>query len=83
MMRQKDYVSVKPGYNVGVITQNQVVLKYGVASTVFGDQMNNNKKRRFLLRSLRKVDIEAGIYFSSHNIRKMYQFLMKLSAGYK
>lgn len=51
--------------------------------TVFGDQFNNNGKRRFLLRSLRKVDIETGIYYTSHNIRKIYQFLMQESSRYK
>lgn len=44
--------------------------------TVFGDQFNNNKKRRFLLKGLPKVNIEAGLYYISHNIRKIHGYLL-------
>jgi hypothetical protein len=51
--------------------------------TVFGDQINNNTKRRFLLRGLAKVGIEAGIYYTSHNIRKIYQYLISNEHTFK
>lgn len=39
--------------------------------SVFGDEKLNNKKKRYHLRGLRKVNIEAGLYYIAHNIRKI------------
>lgn len=40
--------------------------------SVFGDTKLNNKKRRYHLRGLKKVNLEAGLYYLSHNIRKIH-----------
>ena len=45
--------------------------------SIFGDQKLNNKVRRYLLRGLEKVNIEAGLYYISHNIKKINQILKK------
>lgn len=39
--------------------------------SVFGDEKLNNKRRRYHLRGLKKVNIEAGLYYIAHNIRKI------------
>ena len=39
--------------------------------SIFGDEKLNKLKRRYHLRGLKKVDIEAGLYYIAHNIRKM------------
>ena len=39
--------------------------------TVFGNIKNNHGFRRFLLRGLEKVEIEAGLIALAHNLRKM------------
>ena len=39
--------------------------------SVFGDQKLNQLKRRYNLRGLSKVKLEAGLYYISHNIRKI------------
>ncbi len=41
--------------------------------SVFGDQKLNKLKRRYHLRSMLKVKLEAGLYYISHNIRKMHK----------
>lgn len=41
--------------------------------SVFGDQKLNKLKRRYHLRGIPKVKIEAGLYYISHNIRKMHK----------
>jgi transposase len=43
--------------------------------SVFGDGKMNKVKQRYVLRGLEKVNIEAGIQYISHNIRKIYAFL--------
>ena len=48
--------------------------------SVFGDEKLNNKKRRYNLRGLKKVNIEAGLYYIAHNIRKIQS---KLSSSNK
>lgn len=40
--------------------------------SVFGDQKLNKDKKRYNLRGLLKVNLEAGLYYISHNIRKVY-----------
>jgi len=39
--------------------------------SVFGDQKLNKLKRRYHLRGLPKVKLEAGLYYISHNIRRI------------
>ncbi len=46
--------------------------------TVFGDKKENNGRRRFLLRGKAKVLIESGIYYTSHNLRKLYSKIFKI-----
>ena len=41
--------------------------------SVFGDQKLNKLKRRYYLRGLPKVKLEAGLYYASHNIRRMHK----------
>jgi len=43
--------------------------------SVFGDGKLNKNKNRYLLRGLSKVNIEAGLYYISHNLRKIQIFL--------
>ena len=45
--------------------------------SVFGDEKLNNKSHRYLLRSLSKVNIEAGLYYIAHNFKKIQQKLWK------
>ncbi|MFH1209927.1 MAG: IS1182 family transposase [archaeon] len=47
--------------------------------SVFGDEKINNKMPRFLLRGIKKVNIEAGLYFIAHNIKKIKQYSVKRS----
>ena len=39
--------------------------------SVFGDDKLNRNKRRYNLRGTKKVNIEAGLYYIAHNMRKM------------
>jgi len=41
--------------------------------SVFGDQKLNKLKRRYHLRGLPKVKLEAGLYYISHNIRRIHK----------
>ncbi|MBI2557684.1 transposase [Candidatus Woesearchaeota archaeon] len=43
--------------------------------SVFGDGKLNKSKDRYLLRGLSKVNIEAGLYYISHNLRKIQTFI--------
>ncbi len=45
--------------------------------SIFGDEKLNNKMPRFLLRGIKKVDVEAGLYFITHNIKKIHEYLNK------
>jgi len=45
--------------------------------SVFGDGKLNKNKFRYLLRGIAKVNIEAGLYYISHNLRKLNVFLIK------
>jgi len=38
---------------------------------VFGNIKNNQNFRRFMLRGIKKVEIEAGLLTLAHNLRKM------------
>lgn len=40
--------------------------------SVFGEQKLNKLKRRYHLRGLLKVNIEAGLYYISHNLKKLH-----------
>jgi hypothetical protein len=42
--------------------------------SVFGDGKMNKVKQRYILRGIEKVNIESGIQYISHNIRKIYTF---------
>jgi hypothetical protein len=48
--------------------------------TVFGDKKENNFRRRFYLRGKAKVLIESGIYYTSHNLRKLYKIILRMIA---
>lgn len=41
--------------------------------SVFGDKKLNNRKRRYHLRGTIKVNLEAGLYYISHNMRKIHK----------
>ena len=43
--------------------------------SVFGDQKLNKLKKRYHLRGLKKVNVEAGLYYISHNIRRMHKLI--------
>ena len=43
--------------------------------SVFGDEKLNKSKGSYLLRGLAKVNIEAGLYYMSHNFRKIQRIL--------
>ena len=47
--------------------------------SIFGDGKMNKNKGRYLLRGLKKVSIEAGLYYMSHNIRKIQKFFIQKS----
>ncbi len=40
--------------------------------SIFGDQKLNNRKMRYHLRGIRKVEMEAGLYYLSYNLRRMH-----------
>ncbi|GAI25674.1 unnamed protein product, partial [marine sediment metagenome] len=41
--------------------------------SVFGDEKLNKRKRRYHLRGLEKINLEAGLYYMSHNVRKIHK----------
>lgn len=41
--------------------------------SIFGDQKLNKLKRRYHLRGLPKVKLESGLYYISHNIRRIHK----------
>jgi len=43
--------------------------------SVFGDEKLNKKKHRYHLRGTTKVNLEAGLYYISHNMRKIHKAL--------
>jgi transposase len=43
--------------------------------SVYGDQKMNKLKRRYHLRGLPKVKLEAGLYYCSHNVRKIHKMI--------
>lgn len=45
--------------------------------SIFGDKKLNNKMQRFVLRSKEKVNIEAGLFFLTHNIKKIHEYFKK------
>ena len=47
--------------------------------SVFGDKTLNKLKKRYYLRGLKKVNIEAGLYYMAHNIRKIQSKLSSLN----
>ncbi len=44
----------------------------------FGARKLNDHYRRYVLRGLEKVKIESGLYYMSVNIKKIYNYLMRL-----
>jgi transposase len=51
--------------------------------SVFGDKKLNNKMPRFILRGMEKVKIEAGIYFITHNIKKIQEYVNKKARNFE
>jgi len=53
--------------------------------SIFGERKMNGKYRRYLLRGLKKVYIESGLYYISVNIKKIYSYLIGLlsKSGFK
>lgn len=47
--------------------------------SIFGDQKLNKDKKRYNLRGLLKVNLEAGLYHIAHNIRKIYTWKLSTS----
>ena len=45
--------------------------------SVFGDEKLNKLKRRYHLRGLKKVNLEAGLYYIAHNIRRISGFFKR------
>lgn len=45
--------------------------------SVFGDEKLNKLKRRYHLRGIEKVELEAGLYYASHNIRRIHKLNQK------
>lgn len=45
--------------------------------SVFGDKKLNKLKRRYYLRGLPKVNVESGLYYMAHNIRKIHKGINK------
>lgn len=45
--------------------------------TVFADLKHNHRKRRYQLRGLEKVKLEAGIFYTSYNIRYIHSFILQ------
>ena len=45
--------------------------------SIFGDKKLNKKAHRYLLRGIQKVNIEAGLYYIAHNIRKIKKKLKR------
>lgn len=42
--------------------------------SIFGDKKSNQKNYRYLLRGIKKVNIETGLYYIAHNIRKILTY---------
>ena len=47
--------------------------------SIFGDQKLNKDKKRYNLRGLVKVNLEAGIYYIAHNLRKIQRWKLLTS----
>jgi transposase len=45
--------------------------------SIFGDRKYNRQFSRFNLRGLENVNIESGLYYTAHNIRKIYSYMQK------
>ena len=45
--------------------------------TVFGQKKYNAKYPRYLLRGKKKVEIEAGLFYTAYNLEKMYRYVMR------
>ena len=48
--------------------------------TVFGHKKANAKYKRYLLRGMAKVEIEAGLFYTTYNLEKIYRYVMKTLA---
>ena len=44
--------------------------------TVFGDMKMNHKRKRYILRGKWKVELEAGLFYMTSNIKRMYFYIM-------
>ncbi len=47
--------------------------------SVFGDEKLNKLKRRYHLRGMKKVSLEAGLYYISHNLRRIHKLKQKIT----
>ncbi len=45
--------------------------------SIFGDAKLNKSKQRYLLRGLEKVNIEAGLYYLAHNLKKIHTRILQ------
>lgn len=45
--------------------------------SIFGDEKINKLKRRYNLRGIKKVNLEAGLYYISHNLRRIHKLRQK------
>ncbi len=45
--------------------------------SIFGDAKLNKAQQRYLLRGLEKVNIEAGLYYLTHNLRRIHTLFLQ------
>ena len=58
-------------------------MRWHNVETVFADRKHNYGKRRYHLRGLDKVRLEAGLFYASYNIRFIHSFvLQKIKQGW-
>lgn len=47
-----------------------------MTETVFGDRKHNHRFRRFHVRGKEGVQVESGLYYCTHNIKRLYTFIL-------
>lgn len=50
--------------------------------SVFGEGKLNKAKQRYLLRGIDKVNLEAGIYYIAHNLRRIHKIFYQKQTNY-
>jgi len=68
LIRYKNQIREKLNSEKGKQYRSQ---KPADVEAVFGNIKNNQNFRRFMLRGIKKVEIEAGLLALTHNLRKM------------